>query len=36
MARIMGRVMHDFQMREADETDHEQAKKGRHAKRNDF
>ncbi len=36
MARIVSGVMYDFQMRKADETDHEQAKKGRHAERNDF
>lgn len=36
MARVMGGVMHDFQMREADKTDDEQAQNGRHAERKNF
>lgn len=36
VARIMGGVMDDFQMREADKADDEQAHNGRHAERDDL
>jgi hypothetical protein len=36
MARIVGGIVNDFHVGEADETDDEQAKQGRHAKRNNL